>query len=88
MVYASDVFVDSDIASFSPARTFLGYMLLGEKTELGERQITILPETYNKQQAQLLVVVGKSVVPKLASYKSLFYGLDLSQEVACEEAHI
>lgn len=57
-------------------------MLLGEKTELGEHQVTILPETYHKQQAQLSVVLGKLVVPKLTSYKSLFYSLDSSEGVA------
>lgn len=62
-------------------------MLLGEKTELGEGQVTILPETYSKQQAQLTVVLGKLVVPKLTSYKSIFYSLDPNEPSVVEEVH-
>jgi hypothetical protein len=87
-VYASAVFVDSDIATFSPTCVFLDYMLLGEKVELGEEQVTILPETYNKQQAQLTVVLGKLVVPRLASYKSIFHSLDQNEATVYEEVHV
>lgn len=87
-MYASAVFVDSDIATFSPTCVFLDYMLLGEKVELGEEQVTILPETYNKQQAQLTVVLGKLVVPKLASYKSIFHSLDHNEATVYEEVHV
>lgn len=87
-MYASAVFVDSDIMSFSPTCVFLDYMLLGEKTELGEDQITILPETYGKQQAQLTIVLGKLVVPKLASYKSIFHSLDHHDVTTYEEVHV
>lgn len=87
-MYASDIFVDSDITTLSPTCAFLDYMLMSEKAELGEHQIAILPETYNKQQAQLSVVLGKLVVPKLTSYKSLFYSLDSSEGDAYEEVHI
>lgn len=87
-MYVSVVFVDADITSFSPTCVFLDYMLLGEKTELGESQVTILPETYSKQQAQLAVVLGKLVVPKLASYKSIFHSLDHSEASTYEEVHV
>lgn len=63
-------------------------MLLSKKVELGEEQVTILPETYNKQQAQLSVVLGNLVVPKLASYKSIFHSLDLSVSTVYEEVHV
>ena len=87
-MYASAVFVDSDIATFSPTCVFLDYMLLGEKVELGEEQVTILPETYNKQQAQLIVVLGQLVVPKLVSYKSILYSIDHNEATVYEEVHI
>lgn len=63
-------------------------MLLGEKTKLGEDQVTILPETYSKQQAQLTTVLGKLVVPQLASYKSVFHSLDPSEHTVIEEVHV
>jgi hypothetical protein len=63
-------------------------MLLGEKTAFGEDQVTILPETYSKQQAQLTTVLGKLVVPKLVSYKSIFYSLDHSEASTYEEVHV
>lgn len=87
-MYASAVFVNADIATFSPTCVFLDYMLLGEKTELGEEQVTILPETYSKQQAQLTIVLGKLVVPKLASYKSIFHSLNPSENNLIEEVHV
>lgn len=62
-------------------------MLLGEKTELGRDQITVLPETYKKQQAQLTTVLGKLVVPKLSSYKSIFYSLEHDDIATQEEVH-
>jgi hypothetical protein len=79
---------DSEISTFSPACVFLDYMLLIEKTKLGENQVTILPETYSKQQAQLSTVISKLVVPKLAVYKSLFYSLDPDEGVTQEEIYI
>ncbi|MEK7599887.1 MAG: hypothetical protein AAB462_02540 [Patescibacteria group bacterium] len=82
------VFVGSDIATFSPTCVFLDYILLLEKVELGEEQVTILPETYNKQQAQLTAVLGKLVVPKLASYKSIFHSLDHKDTTVYEEVHV
>lgn len=87
-MYASAVFVDSDISTFSPTCVFLDYMLLNDKVELGDEQVTILPETYNKQQAQLSIVLGKLVVPKLASYKSIFHSLDHSVSSVYEEVHV
>lgn len=87
-MYVSAVFVDSDISTLSPTCAFLDYMLLSKKVELGEEQVTILPETYNKQQAQLSVVLGNLVVPKLASYKSIFHSLDLSVSTVYEEVHV
>jgi len=71
-----------------PTCVFLDFLLLGKKSDLGEHQITVLPETYNKQQAQLSVVLGKLVVPKLASYKSLFHSLDPNGTALYEEVHI
>ncbi len=82
------VFVEADIATFSPTCVFLDYMLLGDKAELGEDQVTILPETYSKQQAQLTIVFGKLVVPKLTSYKSVFYSLEPSDVAIYEEIHV
>lgn len=87
-MYDWAVFGDSDVASFSPTCVFLDYLLLGEKTEFGEDQVTILPETYSKQQAQLTVVLGKLVVPRLASYKSIFHSLDPSEHAVVEEVHV
>lgn len=63
-------------------------MLLGRKAELGEDQVTVLPETYAKQQAQLTTVLGKLVVPKLAGYKSVFYSLEPSDTTVQEEVHL
>ncbi len=77
--------VDTD---FSPTCVFLDYMLLGEKTKLGGNQVTILPETYTKQQAQLSIVLGRLIVPNLTSYKSLFYSLNPSENGSYEEVHV
>lgn len=84
----SDVFADSDISSFDPTCVFLDYMLLGEKVELGGDQVTILPETYGSQQSQLMTVLGKLAVPKLASYKTIFHSVDPSVHAVFEEVHV
>lgn len=63
-------------------------MLLCEKTELGEAQVTILPETYLKQQEQLATVIGNLVVPKLSSYRTVFYSLSHAQTIVSEEVHV
>lgn len=62
-------------------------MLPVEKTKLGEDQI-ILPETYSKQQAQRTIVLGKLVVPKLASYKNILHSLDNREPTIFEEVHV
>lgn len=63
-------------------------MLLGEKVERGKEQVAILPEIYIKQQAQLTVVIGKLVVPKLVSYKIIFHSLDHNEATVYEEVHV
>ena len=87
-MYASVVFVNSEIDTLTPTCVFLDFLLLVEKSQLGEHQVTVLPETYNKQQAQLSVVLGKLVVPKLTSYKILFHSLDPHQSTMYEELHV
>lgn len=87
-MYASVVFVGSEIDTFTPTCVFLDFLLLVEKANLGAHQVTVLPETYSKQQAQLSVVIGKLIVPKLASYKSLFHSLDPHGSTVYEEVHV
>lgn len=69
------IFGDTDITTLTPSCVFLDYLLLCEKVTLGGEQVTVLPKTYSKQQAQLGIVVGKLTLPKLTSYTSVFYSL-------------
>lgn len=87
-MFVSDVFADSDIATLSPTCVFLDYLLLHKKADLGGDQVTILPETYTKQQAQLTTVLGKLIVPELASYKTVFYSNVPNETHVIEEVHI
>lgn len=86
-VCAWAVFVDSDVATFKPSCVFLDYLLLREKVTLGDEQITILPETYARQQAQLAIVLGKIAVPDLASHRNIFYSLDQASVTPAREVY-
>ncbi len=66
---------DGTLESFEPTCTFLDYLQLLKKAQLGSHQITVLPEIYTKQQSQLAVVLGKLTVPMLISYKTIFHNL-------------
>lgn len=66
---------DHKTETFKPTCVFLDYMLLGQKTELAPDQVTVLPDTYQKQQGNLAVVLGKLVIPNLASYEAQYYSL-------------
>jgi hypothetical protein len=81
--------VDGDISSFSPRCVFLDWMLLAEKADLGEEQVIVLPATYQKEQAQLKVVLDQLPVPKMTGgLKSVFYNLDSSDLTLHAEAYI
>ena len=67
---------------------FLDFLLLEEKAKLGSHQITVLPETYQKQQANLGTVLGKITIPGLVSYKSVFHGFSDDAVVALDEVQL
>lgn len=79
---------NGDISTFKPRCVFLDYMLLGEKTKLGSQQITVLPETYTKEQTELEIVIGQLTIPNLVSYKSIFHSLDPNNHLVTEEVHV
>lgn len=84
-MFAWGVFVEHDINSFVPTCVLLDLLLLEQKSALGGAQVTILPETYSTQQAQLSAVLGRLTVPGLVSYTSVFYGLHPDGVVVSEE---
>ncbi len=67
---------DHKTETFKPTCVFLDYMLLGQKAELASDQVTILPDTYQKQQGNLAVVLGQLVIPSLANYEAQYYSLN------------
>jgi hypothetical protein len=67
---------DLKTETFKPTCVFLDYMLLSKKAELAPNQVTILPETYQKQQGSLAVVLGQLVVPGLTNYETQYYSLN------------
>ncbi len=87
-MYAWGDFVDSDSNALTPTCVFLDYLLLHQKVKLGENQVVVLPESYHKQQAQLAAVLGRLVVPHLASYTNVFLGLDPQGNVTCKEVQL
>lgn len=68
--------VDIRTETFKPTCVFLDYMLLGRKAELAADQVTILPDTYQKQQGNLTIVLGKLVIPGLGNYETQYYNLN------------
>jgi hypothetical protein len=66
---------DHQTETFKPTCVFLDFMLIGEKAGLGPNQVTVLPETYEKEQAQLTTVLGQLVVPELSSYEPYYFTL-------------
>lgn len=67
---------DHKTETFKPTCVFLDYMLLGQKAELAPDQVTVLPDTYQKQQGNLAVVLGQLVIPSLTSYEAKYYSLN------------
>lgn len=61
------------LTELKPTCVFLDYLLLAQKTKLGPDQITVLPDSYASQQAQLTAVLGKLSIPGLQSYQTMYY---------------
>lgn len=76
---------DSSLNTLTPTCVFLDYLLLKEKAEHGEHQVTVLPDAYARQQSQLATVLGKLAVPNLVSYTSVLFNFDNAGNVTLEE---
>lgn len=81
-----DAFGDAGIKTFMPGCVFLDYLLLKEKTVHAPHQITVLPEIYKPQQAQLKTVLARLVIPDLVLYEGKFFGKGgLEKEIIYEK---
>lgn len=90
-MFAWGVFADSESDKFEviPTCSFLDYLLVIEKVQLGADQVIVLPETYKKQQEQLAKILGKLVIPDLSSYCMQFFSMpDLATTTLIEEVQL
>ncbi len=68
--------VDEADELFNPTCAFLDYVLLCIKAGIAPTHATVLPATYEKQQTNLLKVLGKLDVPGLSGYTVILFEPD------------
>jgi len=72
-----------DKKQFNPTCTLIDRLLVEEKATVGGDQVVVLPQSYEQQQGQLGIVLGKLVIPELTSYTvKLFDPRGVVSEVA------
>lgn len=74
-----------DLQSFKPYCVFLDWLLLADKAQFGGGQVIVLPETYQKEQAQLATVTNQLIVPGLSGLTSMFFSMQPSETAVTEE---
>lgn len=76
-----------NLQSFKPYCVFLDWMLLAEKAQLGGEQVIVLPDIYQKEQAQLALVANQLVVSGLTGLKSMFFSMQSGETALTEEVY-